>query len=77
MPLHAYRHDTGWMFGRTFMAFTHMGRKTGQPHNAVTMVVHYETQPGKPSPDHVTLRAVTQIAPGELWVTATVQVDLA
>lgn len=28
-------------------------------------------------PDHVTLRAVTQIAPGELWVTATVQVDLA
>lgn len=27
--------------------------------------------------DHVTLRAVTQSAPGELWVTATVQVDLA
>lgn len=29
------------------------------------------------APDHVTLRAVTQTAPGELWVTATVQVDLA
>ena len=29
------------------------------------------------APDHVTLRAVSQIAPGELWVTATVQVDLA
>lgn len=29
------------------------------------------------TPDHVTLRAVTQIAPGGLWVTATVQVDLA
>jgi hypothetical protein len=29
------------------------------------------------APDHVTLRAVTQIAPGGLWVTATVQVDLA
>ena len=29
------------------------------------------------APDQVTLRAVTQIAPGGLWVTATVQVDLA
>ena len=29
------------------------------------------------APDHVTLRAVTQIAPGGFWVTATVQVDLA
>lgn len=28
------------------------------------------------APDHVTLRAVTQIAPGGLWVTATVQVEL-
>ena len=27
-------------------------------------------------PDRVTLRAVTQAAPGEVWVTATVQVDL-
>jgi hypothetical protein len=29
------------------------------------------------TPDHITLRAVTQIAPGGLWVTANVQVDLA
>jgi hypothetical protein len=29
------------------------------------------------APDRVTLRAVTQSAPGGLWVTATVQVDLA
>jgi hypothetical protein len=28
------------------------------------------------APDHVTLQAVTQIAPGALWVTATVKVDL-
>jgi hypothetical protein len=28
------------------------------------------------APDHVTLRAVTQIAPGGLWVTAIVQVNL-
>lgn len=29
------------------------------------------------APGHVTLQAVTQIASGGLWVTATVQVDLA
>ena len=29
------------------------------------------------APDQVTLRAATQIAPGSIWVTATVQVDLA
>jgi hypothetical protein len=29
------------------------------------------------APDQVTLRAVTQMRPGGLWVTATVQVDLA
>jgi hypothetical protein len=29
------------------------------------------------APDQVTLRAVTQMAPGGLWVTAIVQVDLA
>jgi hypothetical protein len=27
--------------------------------------------------DHITLRAVTQMAPGGLWVTAAVQMDLA
>ena len=28
-------------------------------------------------PDHITFRAVTQIGPGDFWVTAIVQVDLA
>jgi deazaflavin-dependent oxidoreductase (nitroreductase family) len=42
MPLHAYRHGAGWLFGRAFLAFTHTGRKTGQPHEAVAMVLRHE-----------------------------------
>jgi deazaflavin-dependent oxidoreductase (nitroreductase family) len=42
MPLHAYRHDAGWLLGRTFMEFTHTGRRTGQPHEAVAMVLHFD-----------------------------------
>lgn len=42
MPLRAYRHDAGAMFGRTFLEFTHIGRKTGQPHDAVAMVLRYD-----------------------------------
>jgi deazaflavin-dependent oxidoreductase (nitroreductase family) len=42
MPLHAYRHGAGWLFGRTLLAFTHEGRKTGQPHDAVAMVLDYD-----------------------------------
>jgi deazaflavin-dependent oxidoreductase (nitroreductase family) len=42
MPLHAYRHDAGWVLGRTFIEFTHLGRKTGQPHETVAMVLHYD-----------------------------------
>jgi hypothetical protein len=42
MPLRAYRHDAGWLLGRTFLDFTHTGRSIGQPHNAVAMVLHYD-----------------------------------
>ena len=42
MPLRAYRHDAGWMLGHTFVEFTHVGRKTGQPHDAVAMVLRYD-----------------------------------
>ena len=42
MPLNAYRHGAGWMLGRTFLAFTHTGRKTGQAHDAVAMVLRYD-----------------------------------
>ena len=39
MPLNAYRHDAGWMFGRTFLQFTHTGRNSAKRYDAVTMVL--------------------------------------
>lgn len=42
MPLQAYRHDAGWMLGHTFLMFVHTGRKTGQPHETVAMVLRYD-----------------------------------
>jgi deazaflavin-dependent oxidoreductase (nitroreductase family) len=42
LPLNAYRHGAGWVFGRTFIQFTHVGRKTGKPHDAVAMVLRYD-----------------------------------
>src|SRR4051794_9172458 len=42
MPLRAYRHDAGWMLGHTFVEFTHIGRKSGEPHDAVAMVLDYD-----------------------------------
>lgn len=39
LPLSAYRHNAGPAAGRTFVAFTHIGRKTGQPHETVAMVL--------------------------------------
>jgi deazaflavin-dependent oxidoreductase (nitroreductase family) len=41
MPLRAYEHDAGWLLGHTFIAFTHVGRSTGKPHDTVAMVLHY------------------------------------
>jgi hypothetical protein len=42
MPLPAYRHGMGWMLGRTFIAFSHVGRKSGRRYEAVAMVLGYE-----------------------------------
>src|SRR4051812_28627369 len=42
MPLRAYRHDAGWMLGHTFVEFTHIGRTSGEPHEAVAMVLRYD-----------------------------------
>ena len=42
MPLRAYRHDAGWLLGRTFMEFVHTGRKTGKPYETVAMVLRYD-----------------------------------
>ena len=41
MPLHAYRHDAGWLLGHTFLEFVHTGRKTGQRYETVAMVLRY------------------------------------
>jgi len=42
LPLQAYRHNAGPAVGRTFLAFTHVGRRTGRPHEAVAMVLRYD-----------------------------------
>jgi deazaflavin-dependent oxidoreductase (nitroreductase family) len=42
LPQHAYRHHAGWLLGNTFVEFTHIGRKTGTPHQAVAMVLRYD-----------------------------------
>ena len=42
LPLKAYQHNAGPAVGRTFLAFTHVGRTTGQPHRTVAMVLHYD-----------------------------------
>ena len=42
MPLRAYRHDAGWLLGRTFLEFVHTGRKTGQLYETVAMVLRYD-----------------------------------
>ena len=39
LPLALYRHGWGWMLGRTFLMFVHVGRTTGRPHEAVAMVL--------------------------------------
>ena len=40
MPLRAAR--SGHLPGRTFVSFVHAGRKSGQPHEAVAMVLRYD-----------------------------------
>ena len=37
------------MLGRTFLEFTRAGRKTGQPHDTVAMILHYDDDPGSGS----------------------------
>lgn len=47
LPLKAYRRKVGPATGRTFLAFTHIGRKTGQPHDTVAMVLRYDQGSGE------------------------------
>jgi deazaflavin-dependent oxidoreductase (nitroreductase family) len=39
LPLQLYRRGWGWVLGRTFLLLVHVGRKTGQPHETVAMVL--------------------------------------
>ena len=47
LPLKAYQHNAGPALGRTFVTFTHVGRKTGQPHQTVAMVLGDNTATGE------------------------------
>lgn len=41
IPLQAYHHGKGWLLGNTFLLLTHIGRRTGQQHETVAMVLRY------------------------------------
>lgn len=47
LPLKAYQHDAGPAVGRTFLAFTHVGRVTGRPHQTVAMVLRHDRATGE------------------------------
>ncbi|SNS08364.1 deazaflavin-dependent oxidoreductase, nitroreductase family [Geodermatophilus saharensis] len=47
LPLKAYQHDAGPAVGRTFLAFTHLGRRTGRPHQTVAMVLRHDEATGE------------------------------
>jgi len=42
LPLKAYEHNAGPAVGRTFLAFTHLGRKTGRSYQTVAMVARFD-----------------------------------
>jgi deazaflavin-dependent oxidoreductase (nitroreductase family) len=44
MPLQAYHHGKGRLLGHTFLLLTHIGRRTGRPHETVVMVLRHQTQ---------------------------------
>ncbi|MGY1633504.1 nitroreductase family deazaflavin-dependent oxidoreductase [Geodermatophilus sp. SYSU D01186] len=47
LPLKAYQHNAGPAVGHTFVAFTHVGRTTGQPHQTVAMVLRHDRATGE------------------------------
>lgn len=42
LPLPLYRFGFGWVLGHTFLQLTHVGRRTGKPHEAVAMVLAHD-----------------------------------
>ena len=47
MPLPLYRRGWGWILGRTFLMLVHVGRKSGQPHDMVAMVLADDRNTGE------------------------------
>jgi deazaflavin-dependent oxidoreductase (nitroreductase family) len=47
LPLPLYRAGWGWVLGHTFVQVTHAGRKTGQPHATVAMVLAADESTGE------------------------------
>lgn len=47
MPLPLYRAGLGWILGTTFVAFTHLGRRTGVPHTTAAMVLRHDRATGE------------------------------
>ena len=47
MPLFLYRGGWGWMLGRTFLLLVHVGRRTGEPHDTVAMVLGDDADTGE------------------------------
>jgi deazaflavin-dependent oxidoreductase (nitroreductase family) len=48
LPLPLYRAGWGWLFlGRTFLVLTHVGRRTGRPHEAAAMVLAEDRATGE------------------------------
>jgi deazaflavin-dependent oxidoreductase (nitroreductase family) len=46
-PLWLYHRNRGWMLGRTFLMLVHVGRKTGEPHDTVAMVLADDRDTGE------------------------------
>ncbi len=47
MPLRVYRHNQGRLLGHTFLEFTHLGRNSNMPHQAVAMVLNVDGATGE------------------------------
>ncbi len=47
MPAWMYSRGWGWMLGRTFLMLVHVGRKSGQLHNTVAMVLAEDADNGE------------------------------
>jgi deazaflavin-dependent oxidoreductase (nitroreductase family) len=42
LPLGLYEHGWGWLLGHVFLRLVHVGRRTGQQHSTVAMVLAYD-----------------------------------